>query len=398
MRVWLALVLVIVTLAGCVKQVCFGDSECPSGKVCSDTGQCVTPQCTADTQCGEKQVCEKHQCVEGCIDAGQCPDGFMCSSRRCVAVAQGCDCPAVPDLCLEDINPSSSLSGKSLCLREMDGAPLVMFFGSVACPTCHVVFSHLADIHESLLSQGTDSQLVFVNLKSVALGPAAVGSMMPDVSEPVLQDTEESDLWDALGADWYEIVIVDKNGCLAWHSGPLAGTISDADVRDGIRAQWQAAAEAQCNSGRDVVTEIPDVTGDETAETEDVGVDAPEDQNPGDLPEIPDALPDQDWNPGDDQWGPDIEELHTDVSGPDLIDLVDDGGSEDLVDSGGDSTPDFELKETCQIETGSLVSPGQKVPHFLCMDRNPNSPTFQQGYSETQLLGKVWVGYTGGCT
>jgi hypothetical protein len=112
------------------------------------------------------------------------------------------------------------------------------------------VYSYLTKIHQSLLSQEISSQLLFVNLKSVALGSDAVAGLMPGVLSPVLQDTDELDLWNALGADWYEVVIVDRNGCLAWHSGPLAGTISDADVREGIRAQWQAAAEAVCSGGR----------------------------------------------------------------------------------------------------------------------------------------------------
>lgn len=54
--------LVIVFLAGCVKERCYQDSDCGDGKVCGVQGVCVYP-CANDADCGEGFGCVGHRCI-----------------------------------------------------------------------------------------------------------------------------------------------------------------------------------------------------------------------------------------------------------------------------------------------------------------------------------------------
>lgn len=369
----------------CVESACYTHSDCPDGQVCGSNGKCRQPECTSHDECGDRQVCENYSCVEGCVEQSDCDDNQVCSSNRCVALNQQCDCPSAPIFCLQDVNPQSGAVGKDVCLDHFAGNGVVLFFGSIACPHCHGLFKRLEAIKETLKAEGLSPVLLFVNLKSVVLDGPTVQSLMDFATEPLLQDTDTQDVWGDFGADWYEVVMINRNGCMAAHLGPL----SENDLVDEPGAEfaekWRKAANAACNTDADLVQQdvvtLPDVRQDTAGDVT------------GDLDqtETQDLLPDASDAAQPELTQPDVSDM-SDLLPADLEEVSDVEQDQALADV------NFELTDVCQIAPVNPISVGQSVPHFLCKDRNTTSATGGQGVSDITLKTLVWIAYTGACT
>lgn len=371
---WLALM-----AAGCVESACYSHSDCSDGKVCFSDGKCRVPECTSTPECGAKKVCEGFKCVDGCTTQDECDDGYVCTSNRCVPVDTMCQCPSAPGFCLKDVNPGSSSHTQELCLESMKGHSVVLFFGSIACSHCHSIYNRLLELRDGLVADGLTPTLLFVNLKTVPLDSGAISSLMPEAVLPLLQDTDGEDVWGMFSANWYEVVLIDRNGCLLWHSGDLSTGGLQGQGGEAFAQLWGDAEKAECTAPTDVVPQ-PDAVTDLVTDSKD-SADSPETL-------VEDLLDTKDSQPL-----PDVSDM-TDVSSPDVADTADADALQDL----SDDDVVFELKEYCQIETVPPIKVGEKVPTFLCMNRSLSSGGIGEAVSDLTLNGMVWVAYTGACT
>ena len=404
---WLIL-LALLPASGCIQSVCYRDADCPTGKYCDQAsgkckpkcvtdsdcvqgekcvaskGLCVEPQCQTHADCGAGAICVDYQCIPGCAKDADCPDGKRCFESRCVAFSQACNCPLAPEYCVQDINPVSPSFGSSLCLPDSFPHGAALFFGSVGCSHCRALLSELLTMKGTLQTEGLSPQLVFVQLKDYVFNSDEVEGALDGVTVPVLHDTPELGIWQAFGADWYHFIVTDAYGCLVAHYGPLTDQDLEGDLGDEILGVWRDALQAQCTpppepspeDGLDVVPEA-DEAGEEIVE--DSGTDAA-----GDL-----ATEASDVAPTDSADG----FLDTAGPGPDSDTATADAG--DASDAWVDP---FELTDVCQVAPGPVPDVGYKLPHFLCKDVNPGTPTFGGPVSDITLKEKVWIAYFGSCT
>lgn len=103
------------TLSGCLVQgQCYSDHDCEGGEVCNQlTGACYT-ECRVDDDC----------LVAGSYVGKHCQRG-RCAFRFDERVA-------APDFCLPVANPKSAYHGPSLCLSQLKGQVVLIFFGLMA--------------------------------------------------------------------------------------------------------------------------------------------------------------------------------------------------------------------------------------------------------------------------
>lgn len=109
------LILSLLLAGGCIVDSSYGqcaaDGECPGGEICElTTGQCYL-QCSGDADC---------------FVNGQ-PAGKTCQSNRCVFSLS--DRVPAPNFCLKVVNPKSTHYNKSLCLEQLKGKVVMMYFG-----------------------------------------------------------------------------------------------------------------------------------------------------------------------------------------------------------------------------------------------------------------------------
>lgn len=383
MRILAAVLWLVTVASGCVESACYSHAECPDGKVCFSDGKCRVPDCTATTECGLKQVCEGFRCVAGCSGPEECDAGFTCSSNRCVPVDDACQCPSAPDFCLIDVNPGSPTHSQDICLKDQKGTSVLLLFGSIACSHCHALYSRLLELRETLVGEGLSPTLLFVNLKSVPLDSGAISSQMPQAVLPLVQDTPTEDVWGEYGATWYEVVLIDRNGCLMWHSGDLLSTGGlEGQAGEAFLQLWRSAEAAQCVTIQDVVPQA-----DVMSDVEELRWDSPETSV---QPDGVDA---------------DLEDAHDWSDPPDAHDaqdfyLPDTSDAADTKDTGEEAYAEvvFELDQYCQIQTVPPIKVGDKVPPFLCMNRSLSSGGIGEAVSDLTLNGMVWVAYAGACT
>jgi hypothetical protein len=230
-RLFPMLGLSLVLVSGCIKSVCETKNDCPAGNVCN-AGACIKA-CAGDDECPSGKFCDRtiHLCQTGCRDSSECPSDYACVQNKCWPVkssvpgadagsdedggAPVCSCLRAPHACLVDINPASSTVGTSVCEPSDPPRATLMFFGNVGCSHCQSIFGQLLEIESQLRGEGLDPTLAFVQLKDWDCTGAEVTSTFPTHRGPVLQDTEKDKMWDAYGADWYEVKIIDTHGCLS---------------------------------------------------------------------------------------------------------------------------------------------------------------------------------------
>ncbi len=402
--------------SACVDSRCYRHPDCPAGRVCeSGTGRCVIPACTRDSECSSGTVCESYACVEGCVTDQDCPADHRCTGRRCLLFSESCQCSAAPEFCLPDVNPVSPGSGGTTCFpSSMSGDSVVFVFGSVACAHCRDLYRAVADVAGRFQPLSGGAYPVFVNLTGVVVSEDQIESWFTGVLQPILQDTAQDRVWAQFGADWYHLVLVDRNGCLVQHWGPVDAAALSGELGDSLESLWRTATGAECEpapiqEGSPERSDGNDAIWDVLRDFDVVSSDRhdPEIQSDGslqdtgsvelvDVPADPDILDDafraedgsQDWTVAD-------------VTNPDQLDLCATDGCVSMPDLPADTglPPEvFTLDSLCQIEQSPPPAVGQPVPHFLCMDRNTASSTYGLGISDWTLRESVWIAYFGGCT
>ncbi|TNF37759.1 MAG: hypothetical protein EP329_02330 [Deltaproteobacteria bacterium] len=228
----------------CIDSRCTQNRECPVGQICElATGACQVPECTRDAECGEGQVCNDYQCVAGCRSVTDCPADYACLEKRCVPVGTDCGCPLAPSFCVTDLNPRSATVGEVVCSADQ---PTTLFlFGNVGCSHCRALLDALLVLGEAVGDEAVPP-VSFMQIGSIPVDEAAVGTHFAAYTVPVLPDGEALDIWHSYSADWYHVVLVDDHGCLAGHWGPLVPADIEGDVGVEMSAAWTNALTGAC--------------------------------------------------------------------------------------------------------------------------------------------------------
>jgi len=405
-------------LPGCVDSRCTRNAECPTGQVClTVTGACEEPECTSDLACGQGRVCQQFACLPGCRVDAECPDDQRCFSNHCVPRDASCDCAAAPSFCGVDLNPRSPTAGETVCVPDSYEHGVLLFFGSVLCSHCQALLDALEALQVEV-APGGDAPMIFVQEPSIEVSGEVIEGALAGSSVAVVQDDPDLGIWPAFSADWYHVVLVDRNGCQARHWGPLV----PSDVTDGLHREmhdeWSKAREVTCTPvqaepvepGPEAVEPAPEVVPEVAP---DAPVDLPPEPGPADVPleaaadvpleatdvpleaaaDVPvevgaEATPDASGDtPGEPPSEAPLEGVEASVEVVDLAPLDVDGWVEP-----------FELQDLCQVEAGLPAPIGALVPHFLCKDRNPSSPAQGGAISDITLREQVWIAYFGTCT
>ncbi len=371
-------------LSGCIESRCYGDADCPSGKVClEETGKCLAPECTAAAPCPAGYLCLNSFCDKGCLTDEECGEGFKCVGAFCTPYRESCDCTGAPPFCTEDLNPNSTSAGQQVCSDAPGEGGVALFFGSIKCSHCWSNFERVEQMRDELLAEGYPVTSYFVHLKTVGANSSTVGEKMGWSTSPVVSDNDELAIWDDYLADWYHLVIVDRHGCVAQHFGPVVP--SHFDGKDNpIRQAWIDSISSECPgppTTEDVVPEVIDVTIT--------------DVNFQEVVEAIDTVFEDGVDGVLDIWQDTPSEIGVDVEVPDEISSEVDLSPADTADP--DQTV-FQPAEFCQIVPTEPIELGDQIPTFLCVDDNSASATYQETFSTEGLKGKVWLAYFGSCT
>jgi len=398
-----AMVAVAWLATACVDSRCTRNAECPAGQVCNTlTGACAVPACTSDGECGDGRVCRQFACVAGCVVDTDCASDQRCFAGQCVARDQACDCAQAPHFCGVDLNPLSPTSGETVCVPDTFPTGVLLFFGSVLCPHCQDILDALEAMQVEVGGPGA-APMVFVQEPTIEVGASTVQEALAGATLAVLPDDPQAGIWPAYAADWYHVVLTNRNGCLDQHWGPLV----PADVSDTrhaeMRAAWSAAAEAVCTPDPveqvDLAPEVPEPTPEVVPEPDATVEPGPEAR----LEPAPEVVPGE-ASPeaaGEGTPEPAIEASSEGAFEP-AVEVVDapgpDGEAEAApadVDAGGEP---FQLADLCQVTAALPAVLGALVPHFLCKDVNTASAGFGGGFSDVALKEQVWIAYFGTCT
>ena len=390
----LALVLAAATASfvTCIDSRCTQDSECPAGSLClKSLGSCVAPECVRHSECKPGLICENHFCVSGCLTDDDCAGGMRCHQNRCAVYGEGdCECPQAPQFCGSDMNPHSPTYEQQLCVPASYDKGVALFFGSVKCSHCRDLIKEILPLGAQLRAEGYDASVVFVHIKTVDVGASDVGNHMSGISVPVIHDSDAADIWAAYGGDWYDMALVDAEGCSAEHFKTLVPEDVIYQRRDEIIDAWKAAISRQCKS--------------EPPPPADVVIVA--DTSPPDIAPPPDDGPDLDTvDGGGPDVSPNIVEVHED-STAELPDVTSDGDGPEVdgfadvpqTDQGPADADPPPVIEPCTITYAEPMTVGQKVPSFSCTDVNAGSPTLGDTITDVSLGELVWIAYFGSCT
>jgi hypothetical protein len=367
---------------GCIESRCYQNADCPQGKVCwQATGVCGKPECWTGSDCPSGFLCDDFLCRAGCLDDAECGDGFRCINAQCVLFQEKCNCPEAPDFCQVDMNPNSPSSGQQVCVSDYKQGGLALFFGSVRCSHCWSNFQAAMKLAGELNADGHPVELAFIHLGTVETDADAVNEKMPWAIDPVLADTEQLAIWDRYLADWYHFIIVDRQGCVHEHFGPVVPENFDLTGPGSIRDSWTTSLTTECNESEPFVEGVDDPPGDIVEQELEV---IPELDLAPEIPDLLEDLPVEDIP---------VEDMVTTTDGPD--DLVPEL-PEDLTSDLNDTSQPAEI---CQIVTGNTPPEiGDYVPYFSCVDVNSTSALYGESVSPWALQGKIWIAYFGSCT
>jgi hypothetical protein len=96
---------------------------------CLVQGQCQThADCLGDESCDQ----QTHECRVECETDMDCwaerTPGMVCVDHRCDFSRNAGARVNAPDFCLDVVNPKSSYYGKELCLKDLRGKVVMVFF------------------------------------------------------------------------------------------------------------------------------------------------------------------------------------------------------------------------------------------------------------------------------
>lgn len=114
-----ALLLLAGGSSGCLVQSrCQSNADCPGDESCDRPqgqllGDCHL-ECSSDLDCWEKRT-----------------PGMVCDNHRCGFPSAGGERVQAPKFCLKVVNPKSSYYGKELCLADLQGKVVMIFFAQL---------------------------------------------------------------------------------------------------------------------------------------------------------------------------------------------------------------------------------------------------------------------------
>jgi hypothetical protein len=293
---------------------------------------------------------------------------------------------------------------------------VLLFFGSLGCSHCRAIFDELIALRTEA---GAAARLAFVQLGDVAVDPAEVAAVLGKDTSTVLQDTPQHSAWDAYAADWYHAVLVDRNGCLADHWGPLSGGEASGKLHDAILDAWKASATAACEpkpaepspdaappdapaSSERPPEAVPEAAAEPVPET---ATDAASEPVPeASVEPAPEPVPDTATFPEATvepvpETVPETPPEAAPEPAPEPVPEPVPEPTPDVIEVAiADVTEPFTLGPVCQVAVGEPAAPGQKVAHFLCADANSASTGYGTGVSDWLLAEIVWIAYFGACT
>lgn len=395
-RLFAALALLAAT-SGCVDSRCTRNAECPVGQVCvTATGACEAPACTSDAECADDQ---------------------RCFANHCVPRDESCDCAQAPTFCGVDLNPLSPSGGHPVCVPGAFDQGAMLFFGSVLCSHCQALLDALEVLQAEVLPGGS-APLIFVQEPSIEVSGQVVEGALAGSAVAVVQDDASLGIWSAYAADWYHVVLIDRNGCQARHWGPLIASDVTDNLHHEMRTEWLKAQEVSCTpTPPDAVEVLPDLVEPAPEVVPEVQIDVPADlstdlpPDPGpvdvsveavaDTPAVADIAAEAVAEVTPDPVGDALPEAIGDA----LPELLPEPAPEvaDVSEAAGPGEVDlwvepYQLQDLCQVEPGLPAPVGAPVPHFLCKDRNPSSLLLGGAVSDLTLREQVWIAYFGTCT
>ena len=401
--VWL---LVALVTTACVDARCSRNAECPAGQVCNTTtGACATPECTSDGECGSGRVCEQFACQSGCRTDAECPVDQRCFADHCVPRAEACDCPQAPRFCGVDLNPLSPSVDQTVCVPDVFPSGGVLFFGSVLCSHCQALLDAL-EVLQAEVGGAVDAPIVFVQEPTIQVGGSTIEGALGGATVAVVADDPDLGIWPGYHADWYHVVLVNRNGCLDHHWGPLAASDVSSALHEEMRVAWLAAREAACTPPTtdhpDAVEPAPEVSEPAPEVVPDAPVDGAARDEAGPearlevIPEpAPEAVVELPPEPAFEVAEPAAEPApEVTEPAPEVVAEVVTEVSEALEAW----VEPFELADVCQVSAALPAVVGALVPHFLCKDVNTASGGFGGGFSDVVLREQIWIAYFGTCT
>jgi thiol-disulfide isomerase/thioredoxin len=134
-----------------------------------------------------------------------------CSSPRDAEIPF--DGEPLPDFALADLNPNSESYEESISPRDTTGSVSVWYFTHATCGYCQSQFDILYILQEELdVAYGDGAVEIY------GINGAGYEDGIPDITDgntlPLLQDTDELDVWGAWYADWRDLVVLDVDN--AW--------------------------------------------------------------------------------------------------------------------------------------------------------------------------------------
>ena len=118
------LLLLVALAAAC--SGCIVNSQCQHDYDCASSERCCTTPLGCSTLAGQGQCfveCTRHQdCWNGGVDNGK-----QCVANRCEFRFD--QRVAALGFCLPVVNPASGKSGQQLCLSELKGKVVLLYFG-----------------------------------------------------------------------------------------------------------------------------------------------------------------------------------------------------------------------------------------------------------------------------
>ncbi len=231
----------------CIESKCFRNADCADGRLCQQaTGACQTAECQSSDQCGPARVCKQGACVPGCKGDSDCVSGQKCFETQCRTVEAECQCPLAPKFCLTDVNPTSAAYGTDICFPSESSGGTLLFFGSVYCSHCKLVFAELQEVENGLRANGLNPTLLWVQPLDRPLVASDIPSQLPDVHSPVVEDKRDIGVWQAYQVDWYYVAVLESHGCMSARFGPLSGGDFHGGVGTSIANAWKKSMKPVC--------------------------------------------------------------------------------------------------------------------------------------------------------
>jgi peroxiredoxin len=205
MRAWWAVaagccVALALSLVGCLVDsgtYCRSHAQCPGNESCDPLTSRCRVECETDEDCK----------VNGMYV------GKECASNRCEFRYD--ERVSAPNFCSDVANAKSSYHGQQLCLADLKGKVVLIYFGQLDCPSCAQQANNLeTEMLDVLRSQGlNDVEFLAVTTSSQGGGWEDHAAGYETVGFPVLVDRTMG-VFFVYGAVLDDIFLVDKQSRL----------------------------------------------------------------------------------------------------------------------------------------------------------------------------------------